>query len=347
VAKKPSDANKLAAAAKRAVTAANKAANDVEIELVAFKTGDKTLAFNIDVTNETVWATQQQIADLFERGRRTIGEHVASIFAEGELEEQSVSRKFRLTANDGKTYEITHYDLDAILAVGFRVKSPKAAQFRKWAYQTLRSYIVDGYAINEARLKDDPQALNVLAAKLRELRASEKNVYANVREFFKIASTDYDAGSRQCSRFYALLQDKFHYAVTQRTAARIVLERADHNKPNMGLQSFEGNLPTIDEAKIGKNYLDSDELYVMHILCEQFLLYVESKAMRGKKMTMAELANKLDELFKVNEYPVFPGWKDYIKDQAIRHAQAEYAMFLVRLKADDVKRIPKPRTAPA
>jgi hypothetical protein len=137
------------------------------------------------------------------------------------------------------------------------------------------------------------------------------------------------------------VQDKFHYAITGSTAARIILDRADHRKPNMGMQAFEGNLPTTDEAKIGKNYLDRDELYTLHLLCEQFLLYVESKAMRGKSMTMAELGRKLDELLRVNDYSVFTGWKDFLKDKAIRHAQAEYARFLVRLKKDDVKRIPR------
>jgi hypothetical protein len=138
-----------------------------------------------------------------------------------------------------------------------------------------------------------------------------------------------------------LLQDKFHYAITGNTASQIILKRADHRKPNMGLQIFEGNLPKMNEATIGKNYLDRDELYTLHLLCEQFLLYVESKAMRGKSMTMAELGKKLDELLRVNDYAVFTGWKDFLKDKAIRHAQAEYAMFLVRLKKDDVQKIPR------
>jgi hypothetical protein len=269
----PTGPGKVAAAAKRATKAANESAKQIELELVSYKTGDKSLAINIDVTGDTVWATQQQIADLFERDKRTISEHIKSIIAEGELDESSVVRKFRSTASDGKDYETSHYDVDMILAVGFRVKSPKAALFRKWAYQTLRSYIVDGYALNETRLREDPRALNKLAADLRSLRANEKNIYANVREFFKLASTDYISDSKECRKFYALLQDKFHYAITGSTASKIIIERADHRKPNMGLQVFEGNMPTINEAKIGKNYLDRDELYTLHLLCEQFLLY--------------------------------------------------------------------------
>jgi hypothetical protein len=322
---KDSDIDRISAGAKRATKAANESAKQIEIELVSYKTGDKSLTINIDVTGDTVWATQQQIADLFERDKRTISEHIKSIIAEGELDESSVVRKFRSTASDGKDYEISHYDLDMILAVGFRVKSPKAAQFRKWAYQTLRSYIVDGYALNESRLRDDPRALSKLAADLRALRASEKNIYANVREFFKLASTDYQSEASECRTFYALLQDKFHYAITGMTASQIVIDRADHSKPNMGIHSFEGNMPTMNEAKIGKNYLDRDELYTLHLLCEQFLLYIESKALRGKTMTMAELGRKFDELLKVSDYPVFTGWKDYLREKAIKHAQAEYA----------------------
>jgi hypothetical protein len=187
----PNGSRKIVDTAKRATKAANESAKQIELELVSYKTGDKSLAINIDVTGDTVWATQQQIADLYERDKRTISEHIQAIISEGELEENSVVRKFRSTASDGKNYEISHYDLDMILAVGFRVRSPKATQFRKWAYQTLRSYIVDGYALNETRLRDDPRPLNKLAADLRRLRADEKNIYANVREFFKLASTDY------------------------------------------------------------------------------------------------------------------------------------------------------------
>jgi hypothetical protein len=176
---------------------------------------------------------------------------------------------------------------------------------------------------------------------LREIRSDEKNVYASVREYFKEASSDYNSSSPQCRTFYATLQDKFHYAVTGHTASELLINRADHKKPAMGIQSFQGNYPTISDAKIGKNYLDKDELYTLHILSEQFLLYIESRAIRNKTMTMADLAKNLDELLKFNEYPVFKGYKDFLKDKAIRHAQAEYAMFLVRLKKEDVKTLPQ------
>ncbi|HEY0220035.1 MAG TPA: RhuM family protein [Afipia sp.] len=338
--KKPTDYDKAIKKAKTASKIAHAGAKQLEFELVQFKTENGAISFNIDVTGDTVWASQQQIADLFERDKRTVSEHIRAIFAEGELSEDSVVRNFRLTASDGKSYDIAHYDLDMILAVGFRVKSPKATEFRKWAYQTLRSYLVEGYALNEARLRADPLATNKLAAALRAIRSDEKNIYAQVREFFKQASIDYDSASPACRSFYALLQDKLHYAITTMTASQIILDRADHKEPNMGLQSFAGNMPKIDEAKIAKNYLGPDELFVLHILCEQFLLLVESKALRQQKMAMKDLAKKLDDLMKVNDYPVFAGYKGkYDKDLAMKHATEEYARFLVRLKKDDVRQI--------
>jgi hypothetical protein len=161
-----------------------------------------------------------------------------------------------------------------------------------------------------------------------------------VRDFFKEASLDYDSKSRICSAFFAMLQDKFHFAVTGQTASELIIHRADYTAPNMGLQTMAGNIPHKDEIVIGKNYLDRDELYTLHILCEQFLLFVQSKALRGQSMTMKELAKKLDDLLRVNDYPVFAGYKDYLKEKAVKHATAEFARFLVRLKQDDVKKLP-------
>lgn len=338
------DKFKVAKAVKKAAKAARSAhahAAQLELELVQFKTGDRSIGFNIDVTAETVWATQQQIADLFETDKLTISEHIRAILAEDELDEASVVGRFLTNGTDGTSYEVLHYNLDMILSVGYRVSSPKATQFRKWATQTLKSYIVDGYALDESRLRNDPRSLAKLAARIRELRADEKNIYEAVRHCFKESSIDYDSGAQACRTFYATLQDKFLYAITQKTASELILNRADHKEPNMGVQHYAGNLPKKDEIQIGKNYLDKDELYRMHILCEQFLLFAESSALRGKQLTMKQMAAKLDDLLKLNEYPVFSGYKEYLKDRATRHAQAEFARFLMRLKADDVKVISK------
>ena len=328
---------KIIETAKKKAEQTHKHAVQLELELVRFKAGDKNIEFNVDLTGETVWATQADIAALFDVARSTVSEHIQNIFKSNELDETTCCRKFRQHVSKDREYDVQHYNLDLILSVGYRVSSPKATRFRQWATQTLRSYIVDGYAINEARLKEDHVAANRLAAKLREIRADERNIYASVREYFKVASTDYDASSQKCRTFYATLQDKFHYAITGQTASQIILARADHKKPAMGLTTFEGNLPDMNEAKIGKNYLERDELYTLHLLSEQFLLFIELKALRNQSMTMAELATKLDDLLKFNEYPVFKGYKDYLRDKAVKHAVAEYAMFSVRLRKEDAK----------
>jgi hypothetical protein len=335
-------AQKLAETTKETTRLTNAAARDVEIKSVHYKTGDRAIPFNVDLTAATVWATQQQISDLYGRDKATIREHIKKVYSDKELEQKSVEGNFPVTAADGKIYDVTHYNLQMILAIGFRTKSPEAVEFRRWANDTLLAYLKDGYAINERRLRSDPAAAENLAARLRAIRAGERHEYASVRDFFKEASSDYDPNSRVCKSFYALLQDKFHYAITAMTAHEIILDRADHKEPNMGIQTYEGNLPTVTEAKTGKSYLDADELYTLHILAEQFLLFVQSKAMRRKTMTMRDLAKKLDELIAVNEYEVFPGYKPGTnKAMADRHATEEYARFLVRLKKDDVQRIPR------
>jgi hypothetical protein len=332
----------MAKSTKTTAQKTREAATQLELELVQYKLGNQAINFNIDIGHETVWASAKQIAELFERDADTVNHHIRGIYDDGELDEGATSAKFAVVQTEGGrsvTRQVVHYDLDVILGVGFRAKSPRASEFRKWAMSTLRSYIVDGYALNEARLKDDPNALRKLAAEIRKLRADEKNIYAVVREVFKQSSSDYDGGSKACRDFYALMQDKFHYAVTQNTAAELILGRASHKKPNMGVQSFDGNQITLDDVQIGKNYLERDELYILHVLCEQFLLYAESAAIRGKKLTMKDLSKKLDDLLSVNEYPVFAGYKSFLKDRAIKHAKAEYALYLKRLKSEDVRRI--------
>ena len=314
------------------------AAKQLELELVQYKLGNSSINFNLDLDHETVWASAKQIAELFDRDADTVNHHIRGIYEDGELDEAATSAKFAVVQNEGGrsvTRQVVHYDLDVILGVGFRAKSPRASEFRKWAMATLRAYVVDGYAINEGRLKDDPRALRQLAAKIRALRSDEINIYAAVRDCFKEASSDYDAGSKACRSFYALMQDKFLYAVTQSTASQLILGRADRKSANMGVTSFAGNMPSVSEAQIGKNYLQSDELYILHILCEQFLLYAESSAIRGKTLTMADLTAKLDSLLSVNDYPVFKGYKDYLRDKAINHAKTEYAMWQRRLAKEE------------
>lgn len=286
---------------------------------------------DLSFIDDTIWITQKGMARLFNVDVRTINEHLKNIFDTEELGEFATIRKFRIVQNEGNREverDVAHYNLDVIIALGYRVNSKKATQFRKWATQVLRTYIQDGYVINEALLRDDPEKLNKLAAKIRELRANEKNVFAQVRECFKISASDYEPSSQEVRSFYALLQDKFHHAITLMTSSKLIMDRAGYKEDNMGLVSFKELFPSKKEAKVGKNYLTKDELYRMYLLSEQFLLFAESAALMRKNLTMKDLQEYLDDLLKLNGYPVFSDYKDYIKDQAMEHAEREHARFV-------------------
>ena len=215
---------------------------------------------------------------------------------------------------------------------GLRAKA--ATKFRQWATQTIKAFIEQGYVINEKVLRDSPEKLNKLAAQLRALRSEEKQVYAKVRECFKISSSDYDPSSKDVKKFYALLQDKFHHAITGMEGAKLIMDRVNHKDDHMGVQTFQGKEPTFQEATTAKNLLDKEELYRLHILSEQFLLYAEATALAGRRMTMASLHKQLDRLLELNDYPVFPGWKVYLKDEAERHARLEHTLYKKRKKIE-------------
>ena len=282
---------------------------------------------DLSFIDDTIWITQKGMAMLFDCSTDNIALHLKNIFKDNELDQKAVTEEYSVTALDGKNYITKHYNLDAIIAVGYRVNSKKATQFRKWATQVLHTYIQDGYVVNEALLRGDPEKLNELAAKIRELRADEKNVFAQVRECFKISASDYEPSSQEVRTFYSLLQDKFHHAVTKMTSSKLIMDRASYKEDNMGLVSFKDLWPSKQEAQTGKNYLTENELYRMYLLSEQFLLFAESSALMGKNLTMKDLHEQLDKLLDLNGYPVFNGYTDYIKDHAMRHVETEYNRF--------------------
>ncbi len=286
---------------------------------------------------QVMWATAQNMADLFETTADNVGLHLKNIFAVGELDEKVTTEEFSVVRREGGRFverTLKHYNLDAILSVGYRVNAKNAIAFRQWATQTLKTFLEQGYVINEKALRESPEKLNKLAAAVRALRSEEKQVYAKVRECFKICSSDYDPTSKTVRSFYALLQDKFHHAVTGMTSSKLILDRADHKVESMGMQATRGDFPTFEEAKTGKNYLNSDELYRLHLLSEQFMLYAESTALTKKEMTMSSLHQKLDQLLIFNDYPVFSGYEDFIKDEALSHARQELGLFKKRKKIE-------------
>ena len=309
----------------------------LNLERVSFS-GDADLGpvenLTLDTERDTIWASTEQMAKLFGRKSNTITEHLQTIFREGELDQASVARKFRVTAADGKSYSTLHYNLDVILSVGYRVSSRQATKFRQWATDVLKRYLIQGYALDERRLDDDPSALRRLAADVRTLRTKEKNIYQAVRECFKIASVDYTPNAKQTQSFYAKLQDKFTFAITGQTSSQVILDRADGLKDFMGLTSTKSGHPTKGDATVGKSYLNPDELYALHLLCEQFLLFAESKAIRGHELTMAEMSQKFDELLKVQGYPVFSEYGDYLKAAAMNHAERELDVYRHRMRLE-------------
>ncbi|PNG28940.1 hypothetical protein A1395_27945 [Pseudomonas protegens] len=305
---------------------------------VVFSDDDVHIPLRFDPEDQSIWATYQNISDLFGVDVSVANKHVNNVYSDGELEKTATRAKFALVQNEGGRYVVRegvlHFNLDMIISVGYRINAKRAVKFRQWATKTLKAYLEQGYVINEKVLRESPEKLNRLAAAVRALRNDEKQIYAKVRECFKICSSDYDPNSKQVKNFYALLQDKFHHAITGMTSSKLILDRASHRSENMGMQSVRGDFPTLEEAKTGKNYLSNEELYRLHLLSEQFMLFAESSALAKKEMTMDSLHKKLDALLVFNEYPVFSGWEDYIKDRAVSHARQELGMYKKRKKIE-------------
>ncbi|MGA6105607.1 RhuM family protein [Pseudomonas solani] len=291
-----------------------------------------------DPQDQAIWATYQNIADIFGVDYSTARKHVKNIYDDGELEKAATQAKIALVQIEGGREVVRegvlHFNLDMVISVGYRVNAKRAVRFRQWATRTLTAFIEQGYVINEKALRESPEKLNRLAAQIRALRSEEKQVYAKVRECFKLCSSDYDPSSKTVRSFYALLQDKFHHAITGMTSSKLVLDRANHKQEKMGLQSIRGDFPTLEEAKTGKNYLNPEELYRLHILSEQFMLFAEGTALAKRPMTMESLHAQLDRLLVLNDYPVFSGYEDYIKDEAISHARQEFGLFKKRQKIE-------------
>ena len=315
----------------RAAPAELLAGDNFQVVQYADKGEIDPIGFRLDADTQSIWATQEQIARLFDVTRSNVTQHLSNIFSEGELEEGSNVRNSNF-AHSSKPIRL--YSLDAIISVGYRVNSRAATKFRQWSTRTLKAFIEQGYVIDEKVLRDSPEKLNKLAAQLRALRSEEKQVYAKVRECFKIGSSDYDPSSKEVKKFYALLQDKFHHAITGMEGAKLIMDRVNHKDDHMGVQTFEGKEPTLKEATTAKNLLDKEELYRLHILSEQFLLYAEATALAGRRMTMASLHKQLDRLLELNDYPVFEGWKVFLKDEAERHARQEITLYKKRKKIE-------------
>ncbi|MEO8237435.1 MAG: virulence RhuM family protein [Flavobacterium sp.] len=285
--------------------------------------------------NESVWLTQKAIAELFDVQRPAITKHLGNIFDSGELEEKSVSSILEHTANDGKIYPTKFYNLDAIISVGYRVNSTKATQFRIWATQTLKEYIIKGFVLDDNRLKQG-QAIfgkdyfKELLQRVRSIRASERRIYQQVTDIFAECSIDYDSNSEVTKNFYAIVQNKFHFAITGKTAAEIIAETADAKKENMGLTTWK-NSPNGRVLKsdviVAKNYLQEKEIKQLERTVTGYFDYIEGLIERENTFTMEQLATSVNKFLSFNDYKVLDGKGKITKLQADKKAIAAYEVF--------------------
>jgi hypothetical protein len=271
-------------------------------EFILYTTEDGAAAIQLRVTEGTVWLTQLALAELFQTTKQNISLHARNILAEGELDAAAVVKDSLTTAADGKSYRTLFYNLEMILAIGYRVRSPRGTQFRQWATTSLREYLVKGFVMDDARLKEPGgwDYFDEWLARIREIRASEKRFYQKVRDLYATA-IDYDPRSEAAQLFFKKVQNKMLWAVTGQTAAEIVVDRADAAKPNMGLQSWAAGRVRRQDATVAKNYLRGEELEELDRIVVMYLDYAEDQARRRKTMTMGDWEERLDVFLTFNE----------------------------------------------
>jgi len=276
-------------------------------EIIIYQNTEGSIKIDVRLEEETVWLTQEQMATLFGKGRSTVAEHIANAFEEGELEQKATCRKFRQVRMEGKREverDIEHYNLDVIISVGYRVKSPQGTQFRIWATQRLKEYIIKGFALNDDRFKsgNSMNYFNELQERIREIRLSEKFFYQKIKDIYT-TSIDYEPKAEKTIEFFKMVQNKLLWAISEQTAAELVYRRADANLPLLGMQSYDKkNAISIKKAdvSIAKNYLNEDEIKLLGLLVEQYLAFAETMAQQRTPMYMADWAQRLDSILQLN-----------------------------------------------
>ncbi len=298
-------------------------------QLLIYQSGDGAIKIDVRFENETVWLTQQLLAELFQTSKQNVGQHLKNIFEEGELLEVSVVKKFFTAAADGKDYSTNFYNLDAIISVGYRVKSRVATQFRIWATQRLREYIVKGFVLDDERLKNPDRPFDYfeeLLRRIQDIRTSERRFYQKITDIYA-TSIDYDPTAETSIAFFKTVQNKMHWAITGQTAAEIVRNRADSAKPNMGLTNWRGAKLRKEDVAIAKNYLSESELAALNNLVEQYLIFAEGQAMRRVPMHMADWIAKLDGFLTLNDRGILTHAGKISHELALGHAEQEYDTF--------------------
>ena len=304
-------------------------------DLIIYQSQNKgNISVEVLYDNEDFWLTQKSMSKLFEVEVNTINYHLKEIFKSGELIEESVIRKIRITANDKKSYNTNFYSLDAIIAVGYRINSKQATDFRKWATNTLKEYIKKGFALNDELLKNGPKFgkdyFKELLERIRSIRTSERRIWQQITDIFAECSIDYDKDSDTTQRFYATVQNKFHYAITGNTAAEIIYQKADHTKENMGLTTWknspDGRILKSDVI-IAKNYLDEKQIKRLERTVSGYFDYIEDLVERENTFTMEEFAKSINEFLEFRKYDILKDNGKISKKQAEEKAEKEYIEF--------------------
>lgn len=293
--------------------------------IIIYQTEDGLTKLDVQLHDETVWLSLDMMAQLFQRDKSTISRHIKNIFAEGELQTSAVVANFATTASDGKIYQVDYYNLDVIISVGYRVKSLRGTQFRIWATQRLKEYIIKGFTMDDERLKGNAGGnyWKELLSRIRDIRSSEKVLYRQVLDLYA-TSVDYDPKSEESVRFFKIVQNKLHYAAHGHTAAEVIYERADAEKPFMGLTTFAGELPALKDISVAKNYLSENELKILNNLVSGYFDLAEINAMEHKPMYMSDYVQQLDSVLSVGNRPLLEGAGSVSHAQAIEKATAEY-----------------------
>lgn len=301
---------------------------DKNNQIIIYNTEDGEIKIEAQIKDETVWLSQKQMAELFDKDRKTITEHIQNVFKERELVENSVCRKFQHTAEDGKTYGVNFYNLDVIISVGYRVKSLRGTQFRIWATQKLKEYIVKGFTMDDERLKGNGGGnyWKELLDRIRDIRSSEKALYRQVLDLYA-TSIDYNPNSQESIKFFKVVQNKLHYATNKQTAAETIHARADAEKDFMGLTTFAGALPIHSEIGIAKNYLTEDELFRLIRMVSAFFDLAEIKAKEKQKMRMADWVVELDKFSENYGQGVLQNAGKVSYKQSAEKAAKEYKKF--------------------
>ena len=297
--------------------------------MLIYVSNDGNIKVDVNIQNEDIWMSQDVMANLYDTTKNNISMHLKNIFDEGELQKNSVVKKFLTTANDGKNYNVLHYNLDAIIAVGYRINSKKATEFRIWATKVLKEYMVCGFALNDERLKNNGTSpyFEELLARIRDIRSSEKVFWRKVLDIYA-TSIDYNPKDKLSIDFFKTVQNKMHYATHGNTAAEVIFNRVNSEKENLGLTNFKGDYPTKSETEIAKNYLTEEELNILNRMVSAYLDVAEINALDRHPMTMQDWISELDSFLKMTRKDILKGSGKVSHEQALKKAHEEYDKYM-------------------